>query len=746
MLIVALPVHERSIGQLVLVRFRPDSSPFGDDDLVLAQSLADHAALALSNARLLEEARREHAERKKVAERLALLTDAAKEFSAATGDLDHLLEVTAHRLGELLGDLCVIRLVSQDGEWLEQSGAVYHRDPDICLGARVALQDRQRVGVGFMGRVASTGQAVLVPKTDTATMLASTKPTMRPLIERIGVASAMAVPLLCRGKVVGIAVLLRSRPDDPYGPDDLAFVQSIADHAGLAVGNARSFEDARASEVRYRLMFDNSPLPKWMYDVETLRFLDVNAAAVREYGYSREEFLSMAIPDVRAAGDEPAFRATVGTATLGPSSISSRHRKKSGGIIDVEITRHNFPFGGRECGIAVARDVTERQRLEEQLRQSQKMEAMGRLAGGVAHDFNNVLSVILSYSQALLSELPPDDPIRADIEEMSTAGERAADLTRQLLIFSRQQVLAPRALDLNEVLATMDKMLRRILGADVDLVSLPGSPLGRVFADPSSLQQVIMNLVVNARDAMPTGGKLTLETADVVLDEAYAQAHVGVKPGPHVMLAVTDTGTGMDKASLARIFEPFFTTKESGKGTGLGLSTVFGIAQQSGGSVWVYTEVGRGTTFKVYLPRRDAPAEAAPGDGGLHDVARLRDDLAGGGRQSSEGRGLSHPRAQRLHGPPGPRRGGGAAASAAHTAPIHLLLTDVVMPQMSGPALAKCMAEARPNMKVLCMSGYTDDSIVRHGVLASEIDYLQKPITPATLTKKVREVLDGRGR
>ena len=226
-------------------------------------------------------------------------------------------------------------------------------------------------------------------------------------------------------------------------------------------------------------------------------------------------------------------------------------------------------------------------RTEEQLRQAQKMEAVGRLAGGVAHDFNNVLSVILSYGEMLLADMKPGEPMHDDVQEIHKAGKRAADLTRQLLMFSRQQVVAPKVLDLNDVLTSMDKMLQRILGADVDLVSLPTQPLGRVRVDPSSVEQVIMNLVVNARDAMPTGGKLTMETANVVLDEAYAQAHLGVKPGPHVMLAVTDTGTGIEKATLARIFEPFFTTKESGKGTGLGLSTVFGVAQQSGGSVWV---------------------------------------------------------------------------------------------------------------------------------------------------------------
>ncbi len=381
-------------------------------------------------------------------------------------------------------------------------------------------------------------------------------------------------------------------------------------------------------------------------------------------------------------------------------------------------------------------------RTEDQLRHAQKMEAVGRLAGGVAHDFNNVLSVILSYGELLLRDMKPGEPMRADVEEIHKAGQRATDLTRQLLMFSRQQVLAPRVLDLNDLLTSMHKMLQRVLGDDVDLVALPTRPLGRVRADPSNLEQVIMNLVVNARDAMPRGGKLTMETANVVLDEVYAEAHLGVTPGPHVMLSVTDTGTGMDRATLARVFEPFFTTKESGKGTGLGLSTVFGVVQQSGGSVWVYSEIGSGTTFKVYLPRVDAPVEIVGGTvprttlRGSETILLVEDDdqvrvvaksiLRRSGYHVIEARNAGE---ALLH-------------SEQHPTTIHLLLSDVVMPQMSGPDLAKRLGSTRPEMRVLCMSGYTDDSIVRHGVLQPHIAFVRKPITPEALTTKVREVLD----
>jgi two-component system cell cycle sensor histidine kinase/response regulator CckA len=404
-----------------------------------------------------------------------------------------------------------------------------------------------------------------------------------------------------------------------------------------------------------------------------------------------------------------------------------------------------------KCALADSQsaDLTERKRAEaalleteRQLRHAQKMEAVGMLAGGIAHDFNNILSVILSYAEMLLGDLKPGEPMRDDIEEIFKAGHRAADLTRQLLTFSRQQVIEPKVLDLNDVLAGIDKMLQRIVGADVDLISLPTHPLDRVRVDPGSIEQVIMNLVVNARDAMPTGGKLTMETANVVLDEAFVREHTGVKLGPHVMLTVTDTGIGMDQATVARIFEPFFTTKMKGRGTGLGLSTVFGIVQQSGGSIWVTSEEGKGTAFKVYFPCVDAPidsvrrAETTTSVRGSETILLVEDDdqvrtvalaiLRKNGYVVLEARNA----------------GEALMHSERHPGVIHLLVSDVVMPQVSGPELAKRLAQIRPEMKVLCMSGYTDDSIVRHGVIEGHIAYLQKPLTPDALATKVRKVLD----
>jgi CheY-like chemotaxis protein len=361
----------------------------------------------------------------------------------------------------------------------------------------------------------------------------------------------------------------------------------------------------------------------------------------------------------------------------------------------------------------------------------------------VAHDFNNVLSVILSYGEFILADLKPGDPLRADIEEISKAAARAAGLTRQLLMFSRQEVVEAKVLDLHEVLTNMERMIQRILGEDVELVVVAPASTGRVKVDPSHIEQVILNLVVNARDAMPTGGKLSIELANVVLDADYAHNHLPVKAGPHLMLAISDTGSGMDRETQARIFEPFFTTKDKGKGTGLGLSTVFGIVQQSGGSIWVYSEPGRGTTFKVYLPRVDADVDVpkpllVPATlRGTETVLLVEDE------EQVRAVVLSILRRQGYNVIVAQNAGEALLLCERHPEHIDLLLTDVVMPQMSGPELAKRLGTTRPEMKVLCMSGYTDDSIIRHGVLETGVAFIQKPITPGPLTRKVREVLDG---
>jgi signal transduction histidine kinase len=390
---------------------------------------------------------------------------------------------------------------------------------------------------------------------------------------------------------------------------------------------------------------------------------------------------------------------------------------------------------------ALRLEMSQTEALQEQVRQAQKMEAIGTLAGGVAHDFNNLLTVITGYVDVLLQGSMPEDTARGFIEEIGQAAARAASLTRQLLAFSRQQMLEPKILDLNAIVRNTDSMLRRLIGEDVSVTLALAPDLGLVKADPGQLEQVIMNLAVNSRDAMPRGGRLTIETANVELDASYAQSHLAVRPGRYVLLAISDTGCGMDAATRARIFEPFFTTKAQGKGSGLGLATVFGIVKQSEGQIWVYSEPGQGSTFKIYLPRADESAavpvapsrrNAPPGtetillvedDANVRAVTELALQM-GGYRVLSAGEGRD---AIRL--------------AEEHPGPIHLLMSDVVMPGMGGRAVAEAVRALRPDIRVLYLSGYTDDAVVRHGILHEEVAFLQKPYTLVALATKVREVL-----
>lgn len=388
------------------------------------------------------------------------------------------------------------------------------------------------------------------------------------------------------------------------------------------------------------------------------------------------------------------------------------------------------------------REIVERERIEDQFRQAQKMESIGRLAGGVAHDFNNILTAVIGFTDLAFMHVPRDHPIVAELNEIRKAAERAASLTRQLLAFARKQIINPRVVDLNGLILDMDMLLRRLIGADVELRTLPAAELWTIKADLGQLEQVLVNLVVNARDAMPAGGKLIIETANVVLDEFYAETHIEVTPGSYVMLAVSDTGTGMPPDVQKHLFEPFFTTKETGKGTGLGLATVYGIVKQHGGSIWVYSEVGQGTTIKVYLPHVGAqvapmPQPSAPETlpRGVETVLVVEDEdavrnmvirvLRAQGYAVLEATNGVH--AQRL--------------AHDYTGEIHLLIADVVMPQMGGKALADRLLHSRPQMKVLFVSGYTDDAIVHHGQLDHDVIFLQKPFTPAQIARKVREVL-----
>ena len=474
----------------------------------------------------------------------------------------------------------------------------------------------------------------------------------------------------------------------------------------------------------------------------------VNPAFTRITGYRREEAVGQN-PRILKSGkqDSTSYQQLWETILKGETWQGElTNRRKDGSLYteQMSITPVRSEHDEITHFIATKQDITERKALEGQLQQASKMEAVGRLAGGVAHDFNNLLTVINGYSELLLADFSPDTKTSGYLKEIIEAGVRAASLTRQLLAFSRHQVLNPQVLDLNTLVSNMEKMLRRLIGEDIILRTVLAPALGQVMADPGQVEQVLMNLAVNARDAMPMGGHLTLETRNVELDQDYGQNHPTVKPGPYVMVAVADTGVGMTLETKARIFEPFFTTKEIGKGTGLGLATVYGIVKQSGGSIWVYSEPGQGTVFKVYFPMvsgtpkpttlATAETDSASGtetillvedEEGVRSLVRAA--LMAGGYDVLETEDAEK----------------AIALCASHPGPIDLLLTDVIMPEMSGPIVANKIAALRPGIKVLYMSGYTDDAVLHHGVVSQEMPFIQKPFSTGELRKKIREVLGG---
>jgi PAS domain S-box-containing protein len=531
-------------------------------------------------------------------------------------------------------------------------------------------------------------------------------------------------------------------------------VSSVLDSEGRRVGfiavqdditrRKRAEMEMRKSAERFRSLIENAQDIITVIDPQGV-FLFQSPASRRLLGRSPEEFVGRNafefVHPEDAAGVQEALRRVVESPDL-PQTALFRFRHADGSWRMLEGIGRLLTGEDPPQLVVNSRDVTDRRALEDQLRLAQKMEAIGALAGGIAHDFNNVLTAIIGYGTLLASRLASDPSGSEEIDEILRASERAAGLTRQLLAFSRRQVLEPVVLSVNDLIADFEKLLKRLIREDVELVTRLDSSVGNVRADPGQLEQVVMNLVVNGRDAMPGGGRLTIETANVDLDEAYAQRHASVRPGRYIMVAVSDTGTGMDAETQARIFEPFFTTKEKGEGTGLGLSTVYGIVKQSGGNIWVYSEPGKGTTFKVYFPRVDEiaaegvphSADSLPGVG-TETILLVEDELSirALAKRVLEERGYRVLEAgsgkdalERIRGEEGQ---------------IHLLLTDLVMPDMGGTELASRLEDKHPTIRVLFMSGYTDDGVVRNGLLGPGRAFLQKPFTPTILARKVREIL-----
>jgi PAS domain S-box-containing protein len=515
----------------------------------------------------------------------------------------------------------------------------------------------------------------------------------------------------------------------------------------------RAAQALQESESRFRAIFEQAAIGMADSSLDA-RFIRVNQRFCKIMGYSREELLGLTFREITHPDDlarDEQIVAQLLRGELSSFAVEKRYLRKDGGVVwaNLLLSLLRSPAGDPLHFVAVVEDITgqkraqdERRNLERQLLQAQKMESVGRLAGGVAHDFNNHLTVINGYCIMLLDEMGPADPLREPVDEILLAGHRAAALTRQLLAFSRKQVAEPRVISLNDVVADARNMLSRLIGDDVEIVTHLDAGLGFVVADSSQMNQVLMNLAINARDAMPDGGRILMETSNADLDEGYAAQHAGVEAGPYVLLSVTDTGAGMTQEVVQHIFEPFFTTKEIGAGTGLGLSTVYGIVKQAGGWISVYSEPGKGSTFKVYLPRADAAPEPLPAPVGAAETPRGTETVLVVEDQPEVRKltlAMLESQGYRLL-----EAASGSEAlslSERYPQPIHLLVTDVVMPGMTGRELAMRLLALRPSLKTLYTSGYTPNAIGQDGVLDPSAAYLPKPFSPAQLAAKVREVL-----
>ncbi len=555
----------------------------------------------------------------------------------------------------------------------------------------------------------------------------------------------LGVPLKVNSRIIGALVLKNYSRNVQFCERDKEVLTLIAPQLAAAVDRKRNEQALRRSEIRYRSLVQTAVYGIYRSSLEG-KFLDVNPALIGMLGYNSADEVLALDPQKDVFGDprEHARLVEEFQRTGRMDGFEARWRRKNGTTITVRISGRAVAAGDEPSNVleAIAEDITERRVLEDQFRQSQKMEAVGRLAGGIAHDFNNLLTVISGYTEVLLYHLSLGHPLHAKAEAIQQASDRATTLTRQLLAFSRKQLLELKVIDVNAIVTDMERLLSPLIGEDIELTTSLTPNIGCTRADAGQLEQVIMNLVVNAKDAMPNGGKISIRTASVTLDDSYRPENTFIKHGPYVMISVSDNGQGMDRETQARIFEPFFTTKEKGKGTGLGLSTVYGIIKQSGGYVFVQSELGRGTIFTIYFPRVDEPSD-------FHGTAPVSPSAAGGSetillvededsvrqlvRETLEARGYRVLEAANAD--------AALALATSHSDPIHLLITDVVMPGLSGHELVQQLAPTRPKLKVLYLSGYAQEAFATHAASGAPKSFLQKPFTLQSLSRKVREIL-----